>query len=195
MASDAADRIAVCGAVLYLEALRRVCVVTGPCLRRVIEHAGIKAPSPAGAGFKQDLGKFPGQPIIQIIDPQYITVEHLPLPVCRKGGWITLGNAPVHIPFYIWNPGFPQYFRHHLINSAYHLRTGIVQYILIPSVGTASARNMEDPVRMLPIKSGILIDHFRLKPQSELHTKVLDLFSHSLTPPFCIYKIAFPVLL
>ena len=51
------------------------------------------------------------------------------------------------------------------------------------------SRSLKDPVRMGTEKVGILVYHFRLKPQSELHSHVLYLLCKSPDPfrqPVCI---------
>ena len=60
----AADGIAHGGSVLYFQPLHGVAVITGPALRGIIQHTGIKSSAAAGAGFKQHFRKFPDQPFI-----------------------------------------------------------------------------------------------------------------------------------
>ena len=103
VASHAADRVAVGGAVLDLQPLHRVRVVACPGLGRVVQHARVKAGAAAGTGLKEHIGELPRQPVVQVIHAQDIPVEHLSLPVCGEGGTVAFCDAPVHIPLDIGN--------------------------------------------------------------------------------------------
>ena len=72
-------RIRVRSSVLNLLPFPRVRVIAGPALRRIVQQSRIKTPSSAGAGLKQNLWKRRIQTVVQVIQPQDIPVEDLPL--------------------------------------------------------------------------------------------------------------------
>ncbi len=146
MGADAADGITQGGAILDLHPLHRIRVIACPSLRRIIQHAWVEPAAPAGTGLKEYMREFLRQPLVQLIDAKDITVEHFPLPVCRQGLAIALGNAAVHIPFNIRNFCLPQDGGHHPINRVHNLRPGEIQYILIPAVASGAVRGLQQPV-------------------------------------------------
>ena len=76
MASHGAERIYQAGAVLDFHTLHSVGVIGNPALRRVIQNARVKSGAAAGAGFKQNMREAPGEPVIQLIYSQYLSVVH-----------------------------------------------------------------------------------------------------------------------
>ena len=182
MASHAYNRIAVGSSVLDLQTLHSVRVIAGPCLRRIIEHSRVKPGASARAGFKQDMREIADQPFIQRIYSQNMPVEYLPLPVSRKGRTVTLRDAAVHIPFDIRDFCISDHLPEHAIDTVHNLRSGKVEYALMPAQRTGSVRYMKDPVRMRPVEVGIRIHHLRLDPDTELHPQILDLLRESPYP-------------
>ena len=55
------------------------------------------------------------------------------------------------------------------INGIHHFGSGKIQNILISSMGNMTSRSRQNPVRMLSIEIAVLVDHFRLKPETEFH--------------------------
>ena len=76
MASHGADRIYQAGSVLDFHALHPVGVIGNPALGSIIQDARVKPGAAAGAGFNQNMGEIPGEPLLQFIDSQYLPVVH-----------------------------------------------------------------------------------------------------------------------
>ena len=76
MASNTADRIAEGSAILDLQSFHCIRIVARPSLRRIIKDAWIKPPPAAGAGLEQHFWKSGSQPVVQVINPENIPVEH-----------------------------------------------------------------------------------------------------------------------
>ncbi|MNC31108.1 hypothetical protein D3C75_794180 [compost metagenome] len=55
MRTHCADRIYQTGAVLDLQAFRRIGVIAGPGLRHIVEHARIEASTSAGAALEENM--------------------------------------------------------------------------------------------------------------------------------------------
>ena len=151
-------------AVLDFQSLNCIRIITGPPLRRIIDHPRIKATSPGSAKFKKNFRKLGCQTFIKVIDAEHVTMEHLTLSPGRKARRISLSDAAVHIPFHIRNFGLAQYLGNHGVNMIDYFRAGEIKDILVAPVGNRSSRCMDDPIRMGPEKITIRVHHFRLEP-------------------------------
>ena len=103
MGPDGADRIAIGSSVLDLHPLHGVRIVAAPGLRGIGQHAGVKPCAAAGTGFEQYHGELRGQPPVEVINAQDITMGGLSLAVRRQRRRPAFGHAPVHIPLNIGN--------------------------------------------------------------------------------------------
>ncbi len=65
---------------------------------------------------------------------------------------------------------------HHVIDGIHHFFPGKIQDKLVSSMAAGAAGNFQDPVRMRPIQIGILVDHFRFKPETHFHAQSADAF-------------------
>ena len=86
------------------------------------------------------------------------------LTFCRQLCRSDLGHVTVHIPFYVGNRGAVEYLADCIHHVLAYIRTGKIQYQLIPAARTCPSCYMQAPVRMLLIKLAFRRDHLRLKP-------------------------------
>ena len=174
MGPHGGHRVAEGGAVLDAQAVDGVGVVAAPDLGGVIEHTGIKPAAPSGAALNEHVGVVPAHPVQQLVHPQDVAVEHLPLPVRRKSAGPHVGEAAVHVPLHIGDIGAVQHLPDGLIDVLPDLPAGEVQGQLAAPPGVRPPRNPQRPVGMGPVEVAVLADHLRLNPDAEGHAQLLD---------------------
>ena len=79
------------------------------------------------------------------------------------------------------------------INGIHHFGSGKIQNILISSMGNMTSRSRQNPVRMLSIEIAVLVDHFRLKPETEFHAFRRYLLRDSCNAIRQLFQIRIPV--
>lgn len=72
------------------EAAHGVCVVAGPGLRHVTEHAEIEPVAAGSAGFKQDVRKACSQLGEHLIKPEHVAMKELSLTLRRQHGGVSI---------------------------------------------------------------------------------------------------------
>ena len=105
MGTHGAHRVAEGGAVLDGQAVHRVRVVAAPDLGRVVKHPGVKPPASAGAALDQQIRVAAVEPFQKFIQPQHIPVQNRTAAVPVPCGGPDVADAPVHIPFQIFDVG------------------------------------------------------------------------------------------
>ena len=174
MRADAADRVAHGRAVLDLETFSGIRIITRPALRRIVQDARIKAAATRRTRLKQHLRERGRQAVVQIVHTEYVAVKQLTLLVGRQRSRKCLGDAAVHVPLDVRDLGLAQQLGHTLKNVINHFLAAVIEHILMAAVAHAAARRMDSPIRMRTVQVGILVYHFRLKPQAKLHAKRLN---------------------
>ena len=148
MGSHRADRVTIGSTVLNPQAFNRICIITDPSLRCVIQHTCIKTRSAAGARFEQNVRKACGQPLIHLINTQNVAVKYFSLLSGGNSSAPYITETSVHIPLDIGNGGAFQNRCNLFIDVIKDLLPGKIQYILVTSVTRRSPWNLEDPIRM-----------------------------------------------
>ena len=87
---------------------------------------------------------------------------------------VQIADTAVHIPFHIFNLRFSKDCLKSLHQVISDVRSRHIQNQLIAAVVRHASRNLQRPVRMLPVQIAVLRYHLRLKPESELHTHLMN---------------------
>ena len=95
--------------------------------------------------------------------PQFFSIFQV---VCSD-----FGKRAVHIPFNVFDVVFAQQFIQKIQNVFLHFRFCHVQHKLIAHQVRLSRFVMICPVRMLSVKFGKRVHHFRFYPDAEIHTQ------------------------
>ena len=193
MGAHGADGVAERAALLDGEPLDGVGVVAQPDLRRVVQHAGVESPAAAAAPLEQDLREGPGQPLQQIVDPQYVPVAGLPLPLFRQRAAVDVGHIAVHVPLDVVRAALPEQLGEHLPQPIHHFGVRHVQHQLAAPEGGRSSGNGQGPVRVFPVQVAVEADHLRLDPQAELHAHAVDGIRKALQAPGQLLQVGLPV--
>ena len=120
-------------------------------------------------------------------------MRKLTLPVGRKRSAVEIGEMPVHIPFDVGQGQFPQQPGKRLIEPGHNFPPRKIQHELIAPHGGLPSRHRQRPVRMCTVEIGIFADHFRLDPEANLQTKVVDLFQERLEAVRQLARIRCPI--
>ena len=193
MCADAADGIAHGGAVLDFQTFNGIGIITCPALGCIVQQTRIKASAAGCTGLKQDMREAGGQAVIQLVYAQNIAMEQLALTVSRQGIGKGFGNAAVHIPLDVGNLCFGQDLCHHVIDGIHNLLAGEIQDKLVAAMGSPAVRRTDAPVRMGTEQVGILVDHFRLKPQTKLHAQPVNAFCQTGDAVCQTFRVCYPV--
>ena len=153
--------------VLNPDALNGVGHVAAPDLRRVVEHAWVKASAAPGAALDQHRGIARAQPLHEIIHAQYIFVQHLSLALTLHDGGIHIVDGAVHIHLDVVDAAAVQHAEELNANVVHHLPAGEVQHQLIAAANGLLAGDDERPVRVLPEQIGGHVHHLRLNPHAQ----------------------------
>ena len=181
------------GSVLDLHPLRSVGVVTGPGLRSKGQHAGVKPGAAAGAGLKQNMRKFRGQPGIQIVNSQNVAMHHFSLIRRASSPGERLCDIPVHIPLDIGNSGITDHPGNHLVDGVHHLFPGIIQHMLMAGMALKSSRHSDHPVGVGPVQVAVFVHHLQFHPEAEFQAQFLHLFRKSPDSVGQFFQIHIPV--
>ena len=164
-------RIEERSAILNLQPIQRIRIVTAPDLRRIIHHPGIKPSAAAAAALNQHIRITFHEILQKFIDAQHIVMGHLPRTPLLG---INIGNAPVHIPFYILHIALIQYTTNLFKYMIPYFCPGKIKYKLISGMYRLPARYPHDPVRMGAVQIAVFGNHLRFNPDPELHTQTVN---------------------
>ncbi len=179
MRSHSRYRIPQRGSVLNRRTVQRVRVVTGPDLRRVVQHAGVKPSASAAAALDQDLRK-PLMKLLQhIVQSQNITVGKFALVLRIQAQTVFVADAAVHIPLHIADRCAPQDRADPFQNIIADLPSGKIQNQLVSGKAGLPPRSRNRPVRMRPVKITVNRNGLRLEPDPEQHSVLGDLLCHA----------------
>ena len=175
MGSDRGDGIAVGGAVLDLKPFHGIGIITPPGLGRIVEHPCIVPAAAAGAGFKQKIGEIRDQPFIQAVHPEDVFMIDPPLPGRIPSCAVAFADGTVHVPFDIVDGSLLNNGMHPLIKIIHHLGLRHIKHHLMPSQGRIPLRRGQCPVGIPSVEIAVGVYHFRLKPEAELKSHIVDL--------------------
>ena len=167
------DGIAERGAVLDGQPLVGVSVVRAPDLRRVVEHARVKASAAARAALDQELGIARGQPLEELVEAEHVVVEDVALAL--GGGRVHVGDRPVEVPLDVLDIRLVENRAELLEDVLAHLSAGEVENELRATEHGRLPRDGERPVGMCAVEVAVLVDHLGLEPEPEPEPEGVDL--------------------
>ena len=202
MCRDHRERISVAVAFLNPCTTDRIRIVTCPNLWEIAKHSRVKPIAASRASFKKDIRETFRQRFGHPVKSADITVRRFALPMqclhlpglsrlscslviityigaaCQI--WrVNIRKDPVHIPFDICDICRRKDFCHPLDHIINHFRICQIQYSLVTSLRVGAPRDLHRPVRMCTIQITVCIYHFRLDPDPELQSQVIDLFTNT----------------
>ena len=133
------------------------------------------------------------QPVHHIVNTEHISVPELSLSVCRQEVRAYLGELPVHIPLDVLNVCTVEYLSHKPVDIVPDLLIGVVKHILLTAHCKGSALYLYSPVGVSLVKLGVGRDHLRLKPDTELHSQLVDLINKVFKSALKLFLINEPV--
>ena len=166
--------------MLDADTLDGICIVAAPDLGRIIQHSRVKSSAASAASFDQHIRISLYQSFEEIIDAEYILIHDfsIVLESLYRREHIAYTAVHVHLDiFYIGSVYHCGYLFKYMIHNFF---SGEVQHKLVPASHRTPAGYNIRPVRVLTVQVAVLIDHLRLDPQSELHSRAVDRVSDAL---------------
>ncbi len=119
------------------------------------------------------------------------------------------GEGTVKVPFDIIDAAGRKNLIHLCPNVIAHIFTGDIQYVLKACLTLFPVGQVQTPIRMCPVQIGVGRDHFRFKPDTELHAQRMDAIDQGLEAsvqfvfidgpvtqrPFCVNPITKPTVI
>ena len=150
-------------AALDADPADRVDIVAGPEAMGIARDPGVDPPAAAGAGLDLDRREIPSQLGEQVIGAQNLFTERWTF-ACRS-------KVAVVIPLEVADWQLVQQASEALVQIIAHLSPAHVQHQLVTRRDQRTASDLQRPVRVSTIELAVRIDHLRLDPEAEFHTK------------------------
>ena len=155
---------------------RCICIVAAPDLREISQHCTVKTAAATTAAFKKDVRVRLHNTVQYPIQSQNVSVINLPLLICRVIPAVDITDITIVIPLDVIDAAFIQHCIHGADNIITYIRSRQIQTQLVTASSRRPSRYLQTPVRMRAVQIRILVHHFRLEPETELHTDIVQLF-------------------
>ena len=193
MGSHGRNRIHKGGPVMKLQPVNGMIVVADPVLRIVGEHGRVKTSASSAAALEQNIRVGFDNSVHHPVQTKNITMIDLALLFCRKLIGPDIGKGTVDIPFYVENVGAVKNRIYFLNQIILHIPAAHIENHLIAAAHCMAARNLHSPFRVGTVKVAVFRNHFRLKPDAEFHSQLMNLIHQLMQAAFNLIFIHIPV--